>query len=84
MDEESKTVAKVQLKGCRAVSNTSAIHIPSLISLLVSGFNGRLNVKWLSHYATNRKVAGSIPDEVIILKLTKPSGQIRPWGSLSL
>jgi hypothetical protein len=64
LDEASETVAKVQLKGCRAVSNNSAFHIPSLISLLVSGLRGRLNLKWLRHYATNRKVVGSIPHEV--------------------
>jgi hypothetical protein len=27
-------------------------------------------VAWLRHYATNRKVASSIPDEVIFLNLT--------------
>jgi hypothetical protein len=34
--------------------------------------------------ATNRKVAGSIPDEVIFLNLPNPSGRTRPWGLLSL
>jgi hypothetical protein len=32
------------------------------------------------HYATNRKVAGSIPDEVIFLNLPNTSGRTRPWG----
>jgi hypothetical protein len=36
---------------------------------------------WLRHYATNRKVAGSIPDEVI---LPNPSGRTRPRGLISL
>jgi hypothetical protein len=39
---------------------------------------------WLRHYATNRKVAGSIPDDVIFLNLPNPSGRTRPWGLLSL
>jgi hypothetical protein len=38
---------------------------------------------FIYHYATNRKVAGSIPDEVI-LNLPKPSGRTRPWDLLSL
>jgi hypothetical protein len=37
------------------------------------------------YYATNRKVAGSIPDEVIFfLNLLNPSGRTRPWGLLRL
>jgi hypothetical protein len=36
---------------------------------------------WLRHYATNQKVAGSIPDEV---NLPNPSGRTTPWGLLSL
>jgi hypothetical protein len=36
------------------------------------------------NYATNRKVAGSIPDEVIFLNLPNPSGHTRPRGLLSL
>jgi hypothetical protein len=39
-----------------------------------------LYVLSLRHYATNRKVAGSIPDEVNILNLPNPSGRTRPWG----
>jgi hypothetical protein len=31
-----------------------------------------------------RKVAGSIPDEVIFLNLPNLSGRTRPWGLLSL
>jgi hypothetical protein len=38
----------------------------------------------LSYYGINRKVAGSIPDEVIFLNLPNPSGSIRLWGLLSL
>jgi hypothetical protein len=34
-------------------------------------------------YATNRKVAGSIPDYVNFLNLPNPSGRTRPWGLLS-
>jgi hypothetical protein len=33
--------------------------------------------------ATNRKVAGSIPDEVNFLNLPHPSGRTRPCGLLS-
>jgi hypothetical protein len=36
------------------------------------------------HYTTNRKGAGSIPDEVIFLNLPNPSGRTRPWDLLSL
>jgi hypothetical protein len=36
------------------------------------------------HYATNRKIAGSIPDEVIFLNVPNPSGRTKPWGLLSL
>jgi hypothetical protein len=32
------------------------------------------------HYVTNRKVDGSIPDEVIFLNLPNPSDRTRPWG----
>jgi hypothetical protein len=35
------------------------------------------------HYATNRKVVGSIPDEVIFLNLLNPSGRLTSWGLLS-
>jgi hypothetical protein len=35
--------------------------------------------RWLRRYATNRKVAGSIPDKVIFLNLPNPSGITRPW-----
>jgi hypothetical protein len=34
-------------------------------------------------YATNWKVAGLIPDEVIFLNLPIPSGRTRPWGLLA-
>jgi hypothetical protein len=34
----------------------------------------------LKHYATNRKVTGSIPDEVIFLNLPNPSGLTSPLG----
>jgi hypothetical protein len=44
------------------------------------GARGSAVVKAL---ATNRKVAGSIPDGVNFLNLTTPSGRTRPWGSLS-
>jgi hypothetical protein len=40
--------------------------------------------QWLRHYAANRKVAGSRPDEVNFFNLPKPSGRTRPWGSVSL
>jgi hypothetical protein len=39
-------------------------------------------VPWLRHYATSRKVAGSIPDEVIeFLILLNPSTRIMALGS---
>jgi hypothetical protein len=39
----------------------------------------------LNSYATNRKVASSIPDEVIFfLNVPDPSGRIRTWGLLTL
>jgi hypothetical protein len=34
----------------------------------------------LRHYATNRKVVGSIPDEMIFLNLPNPSGRTRALG----
>jgi hypothetical protein len=40
--------------------------------------------KWLKHYATNRKVAGWIPDKVIFLNLPNASGRTKPWGLPSL
>jgi hypothetical protein len=43
-----------------------------------------LSKEWSRHYATNRKVAGSILDEVIFLNLSNPSGRTRPWGLLIL
>jgi hypothetical protein len=45
------------------------------------GVRGSVVVK---HDATNRKVAGSIPNEVIFLYLLNPSGRTRPWGLLNL
>jgi hypothetical protein len=33
--------------------------------------------QWLRHYATNRKVAGSMSE---FLNLPNPSGLTRPWG----
>jgi hypothetical protein len=42
---------------------------------------GRAVAQWLKHYATNRQVAGSIPDVVIgIFQWHNPW----PWGRLSL
>jgi hypothetical protein len=38
-------------------------------------------VQWLRHYATNRKVAGSIPDCVRIFNLHNPSGRTLALGS---
>jgi hypothetical protein len=37
----------------------------------------------LRHCSTNRKVAGSIPDEGKFLNLPTPSGRTRPWCLLS-
>jgi hypothetical protein len=45
---------------------------------------GHVVAWWLRHCATNRKVAGSIPDEVNFLNLPNPSGRTRPWSLLSL
>jgi hypothetical protein len=40
-----------------------------------------LNFPYKTHYATNRKVASSIPDEVIFfLNLPNPSCRTRHWG----
>jgi hypothetical protein len=36
---------------------------------------------WLRHYATSRKVAGSIPDEVEFFNLPNPSSRIMALGS---
>jgi hypothetical protein len=46
--------------------------------------HGHAVALWLRHYAINRKVAGSRPDEVNFLNLPNHSDRIRPWGSLSL
>jgi hypothetical protein len=35
-----------------------------VLFLLVGGGGGHAVVQWLRRYATNQKVAGSIPDEV--------------------
>ena len=43
---------------------------------------GRAVAKWLSHYAANRQVAGSIPDGVIwIFQWHNPSGRTMAMGS---
>jgi hypothetical protein len=36
---------------------------------------------WLRHYATNRKVAGSSPDEVHFFNFPKPSSRTMALGS---
>jgi hypothetical protein len=46
--------------------------------------SGTCGSVWLKHYAKNRKVAGSIPDEVIFFNLPNPSCCSRPWDLLSL
>jgi hypothetical protein len=45
---------------------------------------GHAVAQWLRHYATNREVAGSIPDVIFFFNLPNPSGRTRPWGLLSL
>jgi hypothetical protein len=47
-------------------------------------YMGHAVAYWLRHYASNQKVAGSIPDYVIFLNLLNPSSRTRPWGLLSL
>jgi hypothetical protein len=37
---------------------------------------------WLRHYATNRKIAGSIPDEVDFFNLPNPSSRTMVLGSI--
>jgi hypothetical protein len=67
-------MCRLFLKQTRAINNRiRRVHI-ELIN----------NTKWLTHYATDRKVAGSISDEVIFKNLPNPSGRNRPWGLLSL
>jgi hypothetical protein len=47
----------------------------------VKTYNIPMNVRsWFRHYATNRKVTGSIPDEVIGFF----QAVLWPWGRLSL
>jgi hypothetical protein len=36
---------------------------------------------WLRYYATNRKVAGSSPDEVVFFNLPNPSSRTMALGS---
>jgi hypothetical protein len=57
---------------------------PAIYINLKSSFIRFIIKQKLRHYATNRKVAGSIPDEVIFLNLPNPSGRTRLWGLLSL
>jgi hypothetical protein len=42
---------------------------------------GHAVAKWLRHYATSRKVAGSRPDEVVFSNLPNPSGSSMALGS---
>jgi hypothetical protein len=45
---------------------------------------GHAVVEWLRHYATRRKVAVSMTDEVMnFFNLSNPSGHTRPSGLLS-
>jgi hypothetical protein len=42
---------------------------------------GHAVAQWLRRYVTNRKVAGSRPDEVnVFYQFTNPSGPTKSWG----
>jgi hypothetical protein len=44
-------------------------------------FGGHAVASWLRHYAANRKVEGSSPDEVDFLNCPNPSGRTKALGS---
>jgi hypothetical protein len=49
---------------------------------MTTSFCGHAVSSWLRHYATSRKVASSIPDEVIrFFNLLNPSSRIMALGS---
>jgi hypothetical protein len=65
------------MKHIAAVRQAHLVHV-SVIYVII-----RLSFR-LSNDATNRKVVGSIHDEVIFLNLPNPSGCTTPWVLLSL
>jgi hypothetical protein len=71
-------------RGCRVVS-TADPHgriLGFLDLLLISATRSRVSLLiMLRHYATNRKVASSRPNEVnYFFNVPNPSSRSRPWG----
>jgi hypothetical protein len=60
-------------------SENAETDLGTLMNMVTVKSWGHAVAYWLRHYATNRKVASSIPDEVIFLKkLPNLSGRTRP------